>query len=70
MPRDSEPETIEIELDGPVTKSTEKAILINYEGETFWIPRKLIPSDSDVKDEGDEGTPTIPRWFAEKEGIE
>lgn len=69
MPR-PEPDTIEIEVDVPVTKSTEKAIMINYEGETFWIPRVLIQSDSEVKDEGDKGTLIIPQWFADKEGIE
>jgi len=61
-------QTIEIS-DVEVKKETEKALLVEIEGEEFWIPKSLIHDDSEVHSEDDKGTLVVPEWFAEKEGL-
>jgi hypothetical protein len=50
-------------------KETPKALLVEIEGEDFWIPKSVIDDDSEVHSEGDIGTLVVPEWFAEKEGL-
>lgn len=52
-----------------VKRATEKAILVVVEGEDIWIPRSEIHDDSEVWDEGHDGTLVIPLWLAEQKGI-
>ena len=58
-----------VELVAKAIKSTDKAVLIETEGEEFWIPQSQIEDDSEVWEEGDEGTLVITDWIAEKKGL-
>lgn len=55
-------------------RNTGKALLIKNEnceetsGEDFWVPLSQVTEDSEVYDEGHEGTLSVTEWFAEKEG--
>ena len=61
-------ETVQIH-DVIAIKETEAALLVEIEGEEFWIPKSQIDDDSEVYEENTEGTLIIPLWFAEKLGI-
>ena len=50
-------------------KETEAALLVEIEGEEFWVPKSQIDDDSEVYKENTEGTLVIPLWLAEKMGI-
>ena len=52
-----------------VLQETEKAIKCEIEGEEFWIPKSVIHEDSEVYEEGTEGSLIIKRWWAEKNGL-
>lgn len=47
-----------------------KALLIEAPDfkEAKWIPQSVIHDDSEVYQDGDEGTLVVEDWFAEKEG--
>ena len=64
MPR----RTVSIE-DVECVKETAQAICCVIDGEEKWIPKSVIGDDSEVFEEGDEGTLVIHEWFAEKENI-
>ncbi len=57
--------------DARCLRVTEKALLVEWEGEEHWIPVSVIHDDSEVfdDDEHSEGTLIIAAWFAEKEGL-
>ena len=50
-------------------KETERALLVEVEGEEFWLPKSMIDDDSEVYKDGPEGTLVIPLWLAEKHGL-
>lgn len=50
-------------------KDTGKAILVNIDGDEYWIPQSVVDDDSEVYTEGNEGTLIIKEWFAVKEGL-
>jgi hypothetical protein len=50
-------------------KETEAALLVEIEGEEFWIPKSQIDDDSEVYKMGTDGTLVISAWFAEKLGV-
>ena len=52
-------------------RATEKALLVEYEGEEIWIPQSEIDDESEVFDADDnsEGDLVIPLWLAEKKGL-
>jgi hypothetical protein len=50
-------------------KSTKKALLCIIDGEEDWIPFSQITDDSEVYQQGDEGTLIITRWLAYKKGL-
>lgn len=52
-----------------VVRATAKALLVEVEGEEVWIPRSQIHDDSEVWDEGHEGTLVIPLWLAAEKGL-
>jgi len=52
-----------------VLKETEKAILVEIEGEEFWVPKSVIHEDSEVFEENTEGTLIVKLWWAEKNGL-
>ena len=58
-----------LEVEATCVGETEKAIRVEIEGESFWVPKSLIDDDSEVYADGHEGTLIIPEWWAEQEGI-
>ena len=47
-----------------------KALLCKIEGDVeAWIPKSQIDDDSEVYEEGHEGTLVITLWIAEKKGL-
>jgi hypothetical protein len=62
------PDTVQVEVER-VKRATDKALLVVVEGEEFWIPRSAIHDDSEVWDEGHDGTLVIPLWLAEAKGL-
>ena len=52
-----------------VIKDTGRALLCEIEGEQIWIPQSQIDEDSEVYQEGDEGTLVITEWIAEQKGL-
>ena len=50
-------------------KDTEKAILVEIDGEEHWIPLSQIDDDSEVYQEGDEGVLVISHWIAVQKGL-
>jgi len=51
-------------------KETDKALLIEYEGDEFWIPKsQIVDGDSEVDSEGDIGVLAITQWIAEEKGL-
>jgi len=51
-------------------KKDDGALYCKIDGNSYWIPKKLIHDDSEVYEEGTSGNLIIPEWFAEKEEIE
>lgn len=49
--------------------ATDKAILVEIDGEDFWIPQSQITDDSEVWKGGDEGTLVITEWIATQESL-
>ena len=60
--------TVEFD-DVECVKETEKAILVDIEGDEYWIPKSQVDDDSEVYEEDTEGTLVISEWFANKEGL-
>jgi hypothetical protein len=55
--------------DVTVKHATDKAILAVIDGKQEWIPKSQIAADSEVQDDGDEGTLIIPEWLAKDKGL-
>ena len=51
-------------------RQTDKAILVVVDGAEEWVPQSQIDEDSEVWQEGDEGTLVVSGWFAHKKGWE
>lgn len=64
------PKTISLD-DVRVVKTTDKAVLVEYEGEEYWLPRShIVVEESEVYDvEGDHGTLVITEWIAQQKGL-
>jgi len=54
-----------------VVTATEKALLVEIEGEEEWVPKSVIHDDSEVfdDDENAEGMLVLEDWWAEKSGL-
>jgi hypothetical protein len=54
-----------------VVTATEKALLVEIEGEEEWVPKSVIHDDSEVfdDDENAEGMLVLEEWWAEKSGL-
>jgi hypothetical protein len=50
-------------------RSTESAVLCLIENEEIWIPQSQIDDESEVWEEGDNGTLVISLWIAEQKGL-
>lgn len=50
---------------------TEKAVLVQVEGEEIWVPKSILHEDSEIDEESekdDEGDVLVKTWWAEQEG--
>jgi hypothetical protein len=56
--------------DAKCIRQTEKAILVEVEGEQFWIPQSQVEDDSEVYKAGTEGDLVISDWIAEQKGLD
>lgn len=65
--RDNDP-TAEFE-DVKVIGESELALQCRIEGKLHWIPKSQIHSDSEVYQQGDEGTLIVSEWIAEQKGL-
>ena len=54
--------------DVEILKETEKAFLVDLDGEEYWLPKSQI-LDADEYREGDEGTLSISAWIAREKGL-
>jgi hypothetical protein len=69
MARDSE-DFEPIEIDGVTAiHETEQALLVEYEGDEFWLPKSQIHDDSEVYERETKGKLVIPRWLAIEKGF-
>lgn len=64
------PKTVTLE-DVRVVKATDKAVLVEYEEEEYWMPRsQIVVEESEVYDvEGDHGALVITEWIAQQKGL-
>ena len=61
-------ETVEID-DVTVEAETDRALLCVIDEGQRWITKSVVHEDSEVFEQGDQGTLVLFRWFAEKEGF-
>jgi hypothetical protein len=53
-----------------VEAESEKAILVEIEGEKVWVPKSQISDDSEVYSKASGGGElVVTRWWAEKKGL-
>lgn len=50
-------------------RETDKALIVEIDGEEQVIPKSQISEESDVQELADEGTLVIPKWLAEKKEL-
>lgn len=61
--------------DARAIRETDRALLVELDGEERWIPKSVIHDDSEVwtmrgdEDEGRKGKLIVKAWFARKEGF-
>jgi hypothetical protein len=62
---------VTVSLEGKVVALTDAAVLVkcNGEAEPRWLPLSLIETDDDIE-RGAEISFEIPKWLAEREGLE
>jgi hypothetical protein len=68
MSRVEPEEPVEFE-DVVVEAETEKALLVEIEGDKYWLPKSQIHEDSEIQEKGDTGTLKTTKWWAEKESL-
>lgn len=67
MPRDSSGDDAHDMGEGSVTRETEKAILVAFEGSgERWVPKSVVHDDSEIWKKGDTGKLVVKMWWAEK----
>ena len=61
---------IDVRIDDVLCKAaTPKAILVDIDGDDFWIPLSHVSDDSEVYRKDDTGTLVITDWIAAQKGI-
>lgn len=50
-------------------RATEKAILVDIDGDEHWIPQSHVHDNSEVYKLGQRGTLVITRWIATQRGL-
>lgn len=68
MARDEDDEGVDFP-EASCLKETPKAILVNRGKGDLWVPKSVIHDDSEVYEEGHEGTLIVKRWWAEEKGL-
>jgi hypothetical protein len=51
---------------------TGMAVLVDHDGDEYWIPKSMIDEDSEIyagHSSGDEGELIIPEWLAMEKGM-
>jgi len=62
-------DTVSFEVNG-IKSETDKAILVELEGEEYWVPKSVISEDSEVwSRESESGTLIVEKWWARKNGV-
>jgi hypothetical protein len=56
------------EIEAKALRETPAALLVETEYGEAWIPKSHINGNSDVYQQGDEGTLIVSAWIAEKKG--
>jgi len=62
-----------VEYDAEVVRVTALALLVNIDGDEYWLPKSQLKDEGDLgeaSEAGDKGSIAIPRWLAEDKGIE
>lgn len=67
MPRKRSDSVEYVTLHCEVLRTTDKAVLVELNGEEVWIPRSQCEGGDDI-DEGDDSI-NVTRWFADKRGL-
>jgi len=49
--------------------ATEKAVLVNVDGEEMWVPLSQVHDDSEVYAKDTAGILVVSSWFASKKGL-
>lgn len=63
----ADPVTFEVET---VKAETDRAILVEIEGEEVWVPKSAIEEESEVwSQKNGSGDLIVARWWAEKRGL-
>ena len=57
------------EVRATAVRATEKALLVDIDGNEMWIPQSVIHDDSEVYEEGDTGLLVVKGWWAQKQGL-
>jgi hypothetical protein len=54
-----------------VVTATEKALLVEIEGEEEWVPKSVVHDDSEIFDdsENSDGMLVVEEWWAKKAGL-
>ena len=60
---------VEVEID-ECLRVTEKAALLEIEGEEFWVPYSQIEDNGEDLERGFRGTLYLSKWICEEKGIE
>lgn len=55
--------------DALVKVKTQKAILVDVDGEDYWIPLSQVDDESEVYESGDQGDLVITEWIAQQKGL-
>lgn len=61
-------ETFTVDEEVNCTVDTNKAILVNVDGEDHWVPKSQIDAASECFEAGTSGSLIVTQWFAEKAG--
>jgi hypothetical protein len=60
----------EVRFEGVTCKAeSERAILVEIEGEEIWVPKSQVVNDSEVYKKGDDGVLILTRWICEQKKL-
>jgi hypothetical protein len=50
-------------------RETDKALLVDIDGDLLWVPKSVIHDDSEVWEEGQKGDLVVEEWWYDKNGF-